>query len=203
MMKIIKTTFALVSILSAILLSGCKGKDKQATTEEPEILHEFDINEDFSFNAFNWFDDALILCSGDRSRRNAMTIGWGGIGTLWGRNNTVTVYVAEKRYTKEFMDRYEYFTVMAFSDKEVLRYMGRNSGRDGDKGAALGLHLAYTENGTPYYEEADLVLECRTMYSQEFDPGHFRSDIPRRMYENFPAGLHSMYIGEVVKAMKK
>ena len=28
-------------------------------------------------------------------------------------------------------------------------------------------------------------------------------DIPKKMYENFPAGIHSMYIGEVVNAWKK
>lgn len=36
---------------------------------------------------------------------------------------------------------------------KILRYMGTKSGRDGDKAQALGLHTAYTENGTPYYNE--------------------------------------------------
>lgn len=30
----------------------------------------------------------------------------------------------------------------------------KKSGRDGDKALALGLHTAYTANGTPYYTEA-------------------------------------------------
>ena len=30
-----------------------------------------------------------------------------------------------------------------------------------------------------------------------------KSDVPKRMYANFPAGIHSMYIGEVVNAWKK
>ena len=66
-----------------------------------------------------------------------MTIGWGGIGTLWGRT-ALTVYVAEKRYTKEFLDKAEYFTVMAFDveQSKVLNYMGTKSGRDGDKAQA-------------------------------------------------------------------
>ena len=92
---------------------------------------------------------------------------------------------------------------MSFSDKEIARYMGSHSGRDGDKAAALGLHLAYTDNGTPYYEEADLVLECRVMYSEEFDPEGFKSDEPKKVYENFPPGLHTMYLGKVVKALKR
>ncbi len=31
----------------------------------------------------------------------------------------------------------------------------------------------------------------------------FKSDAPKKMYANFPAGIHSMYIGEVVNAWKK
>ena len=162
------------------------------------------VEQDFAFNGFNWFRHALLLAAGDKEQSNAMTIGWGGIGTLWGRT-ALTVYVAEKRYTKEFMDKEAYFTVMAFDveQSKVLRYMGTKSGRDGDKAAALGLHTAYTANGTPYYTEASMVIECRIMYAAPFDPQYFKSDVPKRMYANFPAGIHSMYIGEVINAWKK
>ena len=162
------------------------------------------VEQDFADNGFNWFRHALLLAAGDKVQSNAMTIGWGGIGTLW-RKTAVTVYVAEKRYTKQFIDSAQYFTVMAFDERkdEIMEYMGTKSGRDGDKAKALNLHTAYTENGTPYYIEADLVLECRTMYAAPFDPRYFRDDVPKRMYANFPAGFHTMYIGEVVNAWEK
>lgn len=162
------------------------------------------VEQDFTDNGFNWFRHALLLAAGDHKHSNAMTIGWGGIGTLW-RKTAVTVYVAERRYTKHFMDNAQYFTVMAFTDRkeEILEYMGTKSGRDGDKAKALNLHTAYTENGTPYYVEADLVLECRTMYAAPFDPKNFKDEVPKQMYSNFPAGVHTMYIGEVVNAWKK
>jgi hypothetical protein len=38
---------------------------------------------------------------------------------------------------------------------------------------------------------------------QIFDPQYFKSDAPKKMYANFPAGIHSMYIGEVINAWKK
>ena len=146
----------------------------------------------------------LLLCSGDSQHSNAMTIGWGALGTLWGKRPAVTVYVAEKRYTREFMDKYEYFTIMHFPDNRVVDYMGSHSGRDGNKAQALGLHTLYTENGTPYYAEAVLVIECRRMYGgDQFDPKHYRSDVPRERYKNFPAGIHYQYIGEVVNVWKK
>ena len=174
------------------------------SAQEQEGFKNIDVRKDFTENGFQWFRDAELLAAGNKEKSNAMTIGWGGIGTLWGRT-ALTVYVAEKRYTKEFMDQNEYFTVMAFDVEysKVLNYMGTKSGRDGDKAAALGLHTAYTANGTPYYTEADLVIECKIMYAAPFDPNGFKSDVPKNMYANFPAGVHTMYIGEVVNAWKK
>ena len=186
------------------------------SAQEENGFKKIDVKKDFTENGFSWFHDAELLAAGDKEKSNAMTIGWGGIGTLWGRT-ALTVYVAEKRYTKEFMDKADYFTVMAFDveHSKVLRYMGTKSGRDEDrsatqgdacpdkKAAALGLHTAYTANGTPYYTEAEMVIECKIMYSAPFDPQYFKSEVPKRMYSNFPAGIHSMYIGEVVNAWKK
>lgn len=165
---------------------------------------QIDVKENFAENGFNWFHKAEILAAGSKDKHNAMTIGWGGIGTLWGRT-ALTVYVAEQRYTKQFMDKAQYFTVMAFGAEHnnVLSYMGTKSGRDGDKAVALGLHTAYTENGTPYYIEADLVIECKIMYAAPFAAENFKSEVPKKMYSNFPSGIHTMYIGEVVNAWKK
>ena len=175
-----------------------------AFAQEKNGFKKFNVREDFTMNAVQWFRDAELLAAGNKEKSNAMTIGWGGIGILWGRP-ALTVYVAEKRYTKEFMDKSEYFTVMAFDAKnrKVLNYMGSKSGRDGDKAKALGLHTAYTENGTPYYTEATMVIECKIMYAAPFDPRYFKSDAPKNMYADFPAGIHSMYIGEIINAWKK
>ena len=190
--------------IKAILASAMLFATLNAFAQEQEGFKKIDVKEDFTENGFQWFRDAELLAAGDKEKSNAMTIGWGGIGTLWGRTS-LTVYVAEKRYTKEFMDKAEYFTVMAFDvkDSKVLNYMGTKSGRNGDKAQALGLHTAYTENGTPYYTEAAMVIECKIMYAAPFDPQYFKSDAPKRMYANFPAGIHSMYIGEVVNAWKR
>ncbi|MBR1668375.1 MAG: flavin reductase [Bacteroidaceae bacterium] len=192
------------NFIAAMMASVMLCAASAVSAQEQEGFKKMDVRKDFAENGFQWFRDAELLAAGDKEKSNAMTIGWGGIGTLWGRT-ALTVYVAEKRYTKEFMDKSEYFTVMAFDVEysKVLNYMGTKSGRDGDKAAALGLHTAYTANGTPYYTEADMVIECKTMYAAPFDPQGFKSDVPKNMYSNFPAGIHSMYIGEVVNAWKK
>ena len=167
---------------------------------------EFDYTQSSNLNPFTWFKGSgLLLASGNMQRHNAMTIGWGALGNIWKHDiGTITVYVAPARYTYEFMERYQYFTVMVFDEdrKDVLEYMGTHSGRDGDKAAALGLHVAYTEHGTPYYLEAREVYECEIMYRGPFDPRGFE-EIPRQRYANFPAGVHHEYIGKIVSARRR
>ena len=52
-------------------------------------------------------------------------------------------------------------------------------------------------------QEADLVLECRVLYSAPFAPERFKDDIPRKFYSNFEPGLHTLYIGAVERAMRR
>lgn len=126
-----------------------------------------------------------------------MTISWGALGNYLGhRHPTLTVYVAPARYTHELMERYNRFTIMEFDDPEVNRYMGSLSGRPATevstcpdkKVADLGLHLAYTPGGTPYYEEARTVMECEIMSALHLSSDDFRNDTPRKLYANFKAG---------------
>jgi nitroreductase/flavin reductase (DIM6/NTAB) family NADH-FMN oxidoreductase RutF len=173
---------------------------------EQAVFSEFDYTDDFEGNPFTWFKGSgLLLAVGDKDSHNAMTIGWGALGNVWSHDvNTITVYVAPARYTYQFMEKYKYFTVMTFDEdhKDVLAYMGSHSGRDGNKEEALGLHVAYTEHGAPYYLEASEVYECEIIYRDPFDPAGFE-EIPRKRYENFPAGIHHMYIGRILSAKRK
>ncbi|NLV53456.1 MAG: flavin reductase family protein [Bacteroidales bacterium] len=187
-------------IFAIALLMGGAGMNAQ-TENGFKVM---DVQRDFAENGFSYFTGAPILAAGDSVRNNAMTIGWGAIGNVWGMQRpTMTVYVAPKRYTHEVMEQSKYFTVMDFADPEIARYLGSKSGRDGDKAKALGLHVAYTKNGTPYYKEATSVIECEIMYAEDMKESGFRNDVPKRLYMNFSAGIHTMYIGEVVGAWRK
>lgn len=190
-------------ILLFVIISG----GISVSAQSADTFRELDIDKEWGENPFTFFKGSgLLLAAGNEESHNAMTVGWGALGNLWGKigANTVTVYVAEGRYTYRFMEANEYFTVMAF-DKEyddVLVYMGTNSGRDGNKADALGLHTLYTEHGTPYYAEACLVLECRIIYKAPFlEEG--MCDEAKKFYSNFSAGVHHQYIGNVVKALIK
>lgn len=181
-------------------------EQQEASDSKGNRFVEFDVREQWNENPFDFFrGDGLLLAAGNKESNNAMTIGWGALGNIWNRDaSTVTVYVAEGRYTFGFMEKSKYFTVMQFDEKhaDVLRYMGSHSGRDGDKAEALGLHTLYTENGTPYYAEAELVLECEMLYHYKFETEGM-SDGIRDFYKDFRAGVHHQYIGKIVKAMRK
>ena len=198
----------LTSVLLLALLSGCNnGNQTQNNVNDTTMNSEltpFDVQKDFADNGFTFFTKNLILCCGDSTESNAMTIGWGSIGIYLGHDRpALTVYVAPARYTYQFMERHQRFTVMEFEDDTVWKYMGKYSGRDGDKAAALGLHVAYTQHGTPYYEEAKTVIECETMTAWHQSAEDFRNDTPKEWYNGFEAGIHAVYIGEVIGAWKR
>ena len=105
------------SIITAFLAVFMMVAPSKMSAQEENGFQKFNVIEDFTDNGFQCFRDAQLLCAGNKEKSNAMTIGWGGIGTLWGRS-ALTVYVAEARYTKLFMDNSEYFTVMSFDVKD-------------------------------------------------------------------------------------
>ena len=147
--------------------------------------------------------DWLEVSAGTKGNMNLMTISWGTIGELWGMP-VFTVFVSTSRYTHKFMEENDYFTVTHFPEsmRDKLAYLGRVSGRDEDKVAGAGLTVEFTELGNPIYAEADLAIECRKIYSQQFDP----SLIPApqlEWYERSGLGIHYMYIGEIVHVWKK
>jgi len=157
--------------------------------------------ENFAPRIFHLFDEQwLLLACGDFSRKhfNAMTISWGSMGTIWDRP-FVQVVVRPTRYTIEFMDRYDTFTVSAFGEeqRDALNLLGTTSGRDGDKIAASGLTpVASQKVASPSFAEAELVVECRKIFQQGIDPGHFVDAGIGRFYPK--KDYHRMFFGEVV-----
>lgn len=145
-------------------------------------------------------DSWALLSSGKAGDFNAMTVSWGQMGELWGKE-VCTVYVRHSRYTLEFMDKNDLFTLSFLSDghKKELGVMGSKSGRDIDKMSGAGLTPMFTPEGCPAFEEAELTLVCRKMY---------KGDLPRENFLDAAAydkwypdhDIHTMFIGEIVAA---
>ena len=150
------------------------------------------------FSAFA--DDWALVTAGTQGDYNTMTIGWGGLGTLWSRP-AATVYVKRNRYTHAFLEKNDWFTVSFFPAeyKKALGYLGSHSGREGDKVAASGLTPVYLDNAVTF-QEASVTLLCRKIYSHDFDVSAVPADIQQSYYETEPP--HTIYIGEVVDIIR-
>ena len=126
-----------------------------------------------------------------------MTVSWGGLGWLWGRPLAIVV-VRPTRFTYEFTEKYETFTLSAFDEKfrGALEMLGTKSGRDSDKMAESGLTpIPSLKAGCPGFAEAQLILECRKAYWHDLDPKHF---IARHIEANYRNDYHRVYFGEVL-----
>jgi flavin reductase (DIM6/NTAB) family NADH-FMN oxidoreductase RutF len=165
-------------------------------------MQKLEINPyDLVINPHHLFDrQTLLLAAGNYSNGdfNEMTIGWGGIGTMWNKP-FVEVVVRPTRFTYGFMEDYEDFTVSAFPSehKKALSYLGTRSGRDGNKLAETDLSAISSQKvKSPSFEQAELTIECRTMYSADFDPTRF---IDPTIEKNYPKkDYHRVYYGEIV-----
>ena len=150
---------------------------------------------------FTKFDKQwALLTAGDETNFNAMTISWGSLGTLWGKP-IATTYVRESRYTREFMDNNDYFTVSFYPDeyKNVLTVMGAKSGRDMDKMNDSGLTPEALDQGVTF-KEAEITLVCKKLSKQLIEPENMPEDVKDMFYGD--EDWHYMYIGEVVDIIK-
>jgi len=150
----------------------------------------------------------MLITAGNEERGyNTMTAAWGHLGAIWdlpgrkGHLPTACVYIRPQRYTKEFVDREETFSLCVFDEswKKQLAYLGTVSGRDENKIEKAGLTPVFGD-GTTWFEEAKLVLVCRKLYQQELKEEGF---VDRELVErNYPGrDFHTMYIGEIVKVL--
>lgn len=143
----------------------------------------------------------MLITAGTPECCNTMTASWGGMGVLW-HKNVATCYVRPQRYTYEFMERSDYFT-LSFLDaehQEAHKICGSKSGRDMDKIAACGLTVQADETGAPYFEEAELVLVCRKLYRQDLREDCF---VDAAVVEScYPSrDFHRMYVGEITSCL--
>ncbi len=157
---------------------------------------------EFSTDILSVFDKKwALLTAGDSDRFNTMTISWGGLGTIWGKP-VATVYVRTSRYTHDFMDAKEFFTVSFYPEecKRILGVLGSKSGRDMDKMKESGLTPVQAGESMSF-KEAEVTLVCRKLFKQQLNVANMPEDVAKAMYEG--QAPHDMYIGEIVEIIRK
>ena len=165
------------------------------------MLHNIDPKQ-IAKNPFSMIGDQwMLITAGDAESCNTMTASWGGLGILWNKPMAIA-YIRPQRYTKQFVDEQEYFTLTFFPAeyRQALALCGTKSGRDTDKVKECGFTVAEAEGGAPYFEQAELVLVCRKLYQSTLKEEGF---VDRSILaDHYPSrDLHEMYIGEIVKVL--
>ena len=168
-------------------------------------MREIDI-KDREYDIFHMFNDQWALSTSGESVEdyNTMTIGWGSLGTIWGGphkgRSIATIYVTPARYTWEYLEKNDTFTISFFPEeyRKDLLYLGSHSGREGDKVSQTSLTPMECGPGVAF-EEAELILVCKKIYSDAFQLEKTPEDIREGIYTRMPP--HHFYIGEIVKAL--
>lgn len=157
--------------------------------------------EKFDIDVLNVFEKEWALATaGTKENYNTMTIGWGGLGTLWNKP-VATIYIRPNRYTYDFLESNDYFTVSFYDaqHKKALGVLGSKSGRDCDKIALAGFSPKEAGESVTF-EEAQVTLLCKKIYFQDMDMAQIPEDVKSKFYDNEP--VHRMYIGQVVDIIK-
>ncbi len=162
-----------------------------------EIRPELLTDNPFKLIGTDW----MLITAGAAGSFNTMTANWGGLGILWERK-VCFCFIRPTRYTYEFIERSENFTLSFFEERyrKALTYCGSHSGRDTDKIKEAGL-TPVTEGGFVHFVEARLVLACRKLYSQDLSPDRFLDSTIEDMYPK--KDYHRMYVGEIKKCLVK
>lgn len=168
-------------------------------TFQPMDLKYFDQNP-FKLIGKDW----MVITAQKDNKVNAMTASWGGVGVMWGKD-VAYIVVRESRYTKEFIDSSDTFSLSFFNSdlkeiREALNFLGTVSGRDNDKkikDAHLKVNLYVDENKheTPFIDDASLVLICRKMFAQELTKESFIAPEIANWYKD--GDYHTLYIAQI------
>lgn len=145
--------------------------------------------------------DWMLITSGDKEKYNTMTASWGGVGVLWNKN-VVFAFVRPQRFTYEFLNDNDYFSLSFFSQeyKNALAYCGKYSGRDVDKAKECNLTANFNENA-PYFDEAETVIICKKLYIQDMKEECF---LDKDLLSNYAGDdYHRVFVAQIVKVLKK
>ena len=144
-------------------------------------------------------DEWMLITAGNQEKYNMMTASWGFAGEIWG-NDSVVALIRPQRYTMEFVENSDYFTLSFYGDEKAIhKVCGSKSGRDVDKTDLTGLTPVFSDN-TVYFDEARLVLICKKQYVGKLEAESFIDKEPLKWYND---DFHYMIIGKIEKVLVK
>lgn len=154
-------------------------------------------------NPFKLIGDEWMLITAENAQKaNMMTASWGGFGIMWNKP-VAYIVVRPQRFTKTLIDASETLSLCFFDKKyrKELSYSGKASGRNEDKIAHTGFHVAHMAN-TPYFEESRMVILGKKLLAEAYTPESFIDK--SLIFENYATGdFHTLYVLEIQKVLVK
>ncbi len=141
----------------------------------------------------NWFLLGVVDKDG---RKNAMTVSWGTVGRLWNKD-VVSVFVRPTRHSYDLCENADIFTLSmweAGEKRDMLGFMGKESGRDYDKFEKCGLKTA-VKDGALLIAGAKMTIVLKKLYHHDFDPSKFLDESIDKHYDN---DYHREYVCEIL-----
>lgn len=163
------------------------------------VISPYELDPVFDRIGRQW----MLISASDGKRANTMTASWGGLGILW--NHPVAFcFIRPSRYTFSVIENTDALS-LSFLPPEcrpALRFCGAHSGRKlSDKWSAAGLTLA-GEDGIPYPAEAQTVLLCRKLYTDDLRAQRFLTSEP--LHSCYKDGdFHRFFVCRIEKVLKK
>ena len=113
----------------------------------------------------------MLVTAGNKDHFNTMTASWGGIGFLWNKP-VVYVFIRPERYTFEFIEKSEYFT---------LSFLG--------------------EENRAIHKICRSKSECCKLYTDVMKEDCFIDpSVCKQWYGGAHGGLHHIYVAEITGA---
>jgi flavin reductase (DIM6/NTAB) family NADH-FMN oxidoreductase RutF len=144
-------------------------------------------------------DGILLVTSAPGGKPNAMTIGWGSAGIVWGKPIFI-ILVRPSRYTYGCLETTPEFTVNVQTPdmKDVADFCGSRSGRDLDKFARLKLDAVPSVNvGPPLIGQCAIHYECRVVHRNDVAPDALARQVVTGCYAQ--GDFHRVYFGEILR----
>lgn len=170
-----------------------------------ESISPKDIND----NPIKLFgDDWAVVATGKKNDFNELTVSWGALGDAWWDNMPIAIiFVSATRYTHKYLEENDTFSINVFPHeyRKAVAYIGSHSGRNEDKIAATGFKVEFSDNNTPLFPQARLIIECRKIYAHDLDRSKFSESLVGNYAQKKFQGVvpHTVYFGEIINCWIK
>lgn len=148
-------------------------------------------------------DEGIAIVAEADGTVNAMSSHNGGVGHMWGKN-VVYAFLRNTRYTKELLDKSEYFSACFFDMNEknnvqLMKVLDQLTGRNEDKLHLCHVNIEHALNA-PYIDEANFIILCRKIAAVPMTENTILDE--KILNENYTAkhldDFHTMYVGEIL-----